>query len=223
MPQFEQSTEIDVQQQYDPKKSYTVYVNPSNRHIIGLVGFIVPVMELNDGAGWPSYALANLTEEEYTVLSMSINNKELMAFLDNDNRTILTRQLQVELMNNTYYDTNLKKMYGANNTITLKIGVYDKQHNLCEDIENIRIKNITSGDDNNTISINGSSATQKTVYVQNGSTCTFDLQREGPASISLKANVPNIDYLWLSTFPQFLCLNSEHLANLHSWIATQES
>jgi len=82
MSQFEQVTEIAVEQQFDPRKNYTVYVNPENRHITGFVGFIVPVESLNDGAGWPSYNLQNLTKEEYSMLSMGINNKDIMAFLE---------------------------------------------------------------------------------------------------------------------------------------------
>jgi hypothetical protein len=223
MSQFEQVTEIAVEQQYDPRKNYTVYVNPENRHITGFVGFIVPVESLNDGAGWPSYNLQNLTKEEYSMLSMSINNKDMMAFLDEDNRTIHLKQFQMELLNNTYYDTNLKKMYGQNNRITLKIGVYDENHNICEDVTQIRVKNNTTGDDSDTISINSLEASQKSIYVPNGATCTFDLLKEGPAGLSLKAIVPGVDYLWLNIFPQLLCLNQEHLANLHSWIETQES
>ncbi len=223
MSQFEQVTEIAVEQQYDPRKNYTVYVNPENRHITGFVGFIVPVEGLNDGAGWPSYHLQNLTKEEYTMLSMSINNKEMMAFLDNDNRTVHLKQLQVELLDHTYYDTNLKKIYGENNRITLKVGVYDENHNICEEIQNIRIKNNTTGDNSDTISINGLGGSQKSTYVVNGATCTFDLLREGPAALSIKATVPGVDYLWLNVFPQLLCLNEEHLANLHSWIETQET
>jgi hypothetical protein len=117
----------------------------------------------------------------------------------------------------------LKKIYGANNRITLKVGVYDENRNICEEIQNIRIKNNTTGDNSDTISINGLDGSQKSTYVVNGATCTFDLLREGPAALSIKATVPGVDYLWLNVFPQLLCLNEEHLANLHSWIETQET
>lgn len=208
---------IEGKNEYDPKKVYTLYVNPENRHITGMVGFTVGVQQLNDGNNFLSYNIDNLTKEEYIEISRSINSNEAMTFLnDDDDRTINVRRILIDLLDDTLIDTTNGMILGLNNITKFRVRVVDENLNEVRDVPEIEVKNIKKG--NNPISLNGEPAEKHKIFVSNPSVLTCDLLGEGVHTIKIKAKVPGVEYLWLTAYPQMLRLSGEEREKLKNWL-----
>lgn len=208
---------IEGKNEYDPKKIYTLYVNPDNRHITGMVGFTVGVQQLNDGNNFLYYNIDDLTKEEYIEISRSINSNEAMTFLnEDDDRTIHVRRILIDLMDDTLIDTTNGMILGLNNITKFRVRVVDENLNEAKDVSEIEVKNIKKG--NNPISLNGEQPEKYKIFVKNPSEITCEMLGEGVHTIKIKAKVPDVDYLWLTAYPQMLRLKSEEREKLKNWL-----
>lgn len=202
---------------YDPSKVYTVYVNPDNRHILGMVGFVAGLVHLNDGNGFLYYNINDLTLKEYNEISRSINSTEWMTFLETDNRTVLSRRIYIDLMENTFFDANINAIYAVDNIVNLRVRCVDENLQEPSDIPTIEIKNIKKA--SAPISFNGGDPANYKTSLANPSVLRCELEGEGIHTIKVKALLPNVPYLFLTAFPQMVALNDEHQQNLKDWIA----
>jgi hypothetical protein len=208
---------IEGKSEYDSKKVYTLYVNPKNRHITGMVGFTVCVQELNDGNNFLSYNIKDLTKEEYIEISRSINSTEAMAFLsEDDDRTIISRRILIDLLDDTMIDGKNGMIFGLNNIVKFKARIVDKDLKEVKDVVTIEVKNIKKG--NNPMSLNNNEPERHKIFVDNPSVVTCELLGEGVHTIKIKAQVPEVDYLWLAAYPQMIKLNEEELENIKKWL-----
>jgi len=208
---------IEGKNEYDSKKVYTLYVNPKNRHITGMVGFTIGVKELNDGNNFLYFNIEDLTKEEYTEISRSINSNESIAFLsDDDDRTIICRRILIDLLEDTMLDTKNGMILGLNNVIKFRARVVDGQGKEVKDVPKIEIKNIKKG--NNPMSLNGEEPERHKIFVDNPSDVTCELMGEGVHTVKIKAQIPEVDYLWLTAYPQMLRLSVEERENLKNWL-----
>jgi hypothetical protein len=208
---------IEGKSEYDSKKVYTLYVNPKNRHITGMVGFTVGVQELNDGNNFLSYNIKDLTKEEYIEISRSINSTEAMAFLsEDDDRTIISRRILIDLLDDTMIDGKNGMIFGLNNIVKFKARIVDKDLKEVKDVVTIEVKNIKKG--NNPMSLNNNEPERHKIFVDNPSVVTCELLGEGVHTIKIKAQVPEVDYLWLAAYPQMIKLNEEELENIKKWL-----
>ena len=191
---------------YSPDKCYTVYVNPVNRHVTGLVGFALPVEHIDDGNAFDFYQLDNLTEEEYTILSTSINSNESMTFLDADNRTIITRKISVDLLENTYYDATLNAIYAVDNVARLRVSCVDNTLSTADDVKEVELKNIKP---EHPVALDGTDTAKLKTKIANSSNVSIKLLGEAGSmtTIRLKAKIPTVEYLWLTAYPQFISID----------------
>jgi hypothetical protein len=210
---------IDSASGYNPEKTYTVYVNPTNRHIAGLIGFVVGIDHIDDGNGFLYFNIPDLTEDEYNEISRSINSTEAMTFLDQDNRTIISRRIYIDMLENTFFDSKLNMMYGVDNKINLNVRCVDKTLNGVEDVTEIELKNIKKSDQ--PISMNGQSADEIKLKIPNPSKVTLELLGTvgSPHTVRVKVKVPQIDYLWLTAYPQMMKISDESNQELKQWLA----
>jgi hypothetical protein len=202
---------------YDSSKVYTCYVNPKNRHITAFVGFKGGLIGMNDGNGFPFYNITDLTEEEYNDISLSLNSTESMAFLNENNRTVHCRRIYIDLLENTFYDPTVKKIYGVNNIVKLNVKCVDENMQETSDVQTLSVKCITN---NQPISINGQDPSIIKSVVNNPSDITLELLGESSCAIQIKAVLSNVDYLFLTAYPQLLKLTDNDNANLVSYLAT---
>ena len=208
---------IEGRSEYDSKKVYTLYVNPENRHITGMVGFTVGVQQLNDGNNFLCFNIDNLTKEEYTEISRSINSNESMSFLsEDDDRTISVRRILIDLLDDTLFDATNGMIMGLNNITKFKIRVVNENLKEVDDVPEIEVKNIKKG--NNPISLNGGESEKYKIFIKNPSEITCELLGEGVHTIKIKAKVPGVDYTWLTAYPQMLRLNFEEKEKLKNWL-----
>lgn len=214
-------TVVEYTRKYDPNIVYTVYVNPANRHITGFVGFSTGVEYLNDGNGFQFYNISDLTEDEYKSLSMSINSTECMAFLGDDNRTIIVRRILIDLLDGTFYDGNSKMLYGVDNIIKLRVRCVDNTETTADDVSEIIIKNVKKN--RNPMSINGMDPDVVKTSVANPDEVTLELLGEGVHTIKVKGKLPTVQYLWLTAYPQMFKLSGEQNTELKRWLAAQQS
>jgi hypothetical protein len=207
---------IEATNKYDENKVYSVYVNPNNRHILGMVGFAVGVEELNDGNNFLHFTIEDLTEDEYYEISRSINSTEAMSFLGEDSRTITTRRIMVDLMDDTLLNTKTGMIFGLNNIIKLKVCVVDENSNVVDDIKEVEIKNIKKNQ--NPMSINDMDLNMHKMMVPNDSEVKCELLGDAVHTIKVKAKVPGVDYLWLTIYPQLMMHTEEELENIKKWL-----
>jgi hypothetical protein len=207
---------IENEIKYDSTKTYTVYVNPHNRHIIGFVGFVVPVEELNDGNNFLFFQISDLTEKEYAQISRSINSTESMAFLGDDNRKIIFRKIYIDLLEETTFDAKKNMLCSPNNIVTLKVNCVDENLNIVEEIKEIEVKNIKKG--GNPISFNDGDPDKHKIFVPNGSEVKCELLGEVVHTIKVKVKIPGIDYAWLTAYPQIIKLSKEEREHLKTWL-----
>jgi hypothetical protein len=207
---------IEASNKYDKNKTYTLYVNPTNRHITGMVGFAVGVEQLNDGNNFFHFNIEDLTESEYYEISRSINSTEAMTFLKEDNRTISSRRILVDLLDDTLLDTKTGMIFSLNNAVNLRIRVIDENLNIAADVTEIEIKNIKKNQ--NPISINDKDPNVHKIMVENSSTINCELLGEAVHTIKVKANIPGVDYLWLTAYPQLMKHTEEELENIKKWL-----
>ena len=213
---MENQLTIESENKYDSKKTYTVYVNPINRHIIGLVGFINGVEYLNDGNNFLYININDLTFEEYTEISRSINSTEAMTFLGEDNRKIISRRIYIDLLDNTLFDTKKNMIYGLENIINLKVRCVDENLNDADNVKEIEVKNIKKGA--NPISFNDGDPDNHKIFVPNGSEVKCELMGEAVHTIKIKAKIPGVDYIWLTAYPQIWKLSADERENLKNWL-----
>jgi hypothetical protein len=207
---------IEGKSEYDPKKVYTLYVNPKNRHITGMVGFTIGVEQLNDGNNFLYFNIKDLTKEEYIEISRSINSNEAMTFLsEEDDRTIISRRILIDLLDDTMVDGKNGMIFGLNNTVKFRARVVDKDLKEVKDVPTIEIKNIKK---NNPMSLNGHEPERNKIFVDNPSEITCELLGEGVHTVKIKAQVPEVDYLWLAAYPQMIKLNEEQREELKNWL-----
>jgi hypothetical protein len=207
---------IESENKYDSTKVYTVYVNPHNRHIIGLVGFITGVEYLNDGNNFLYFNIDNLTESEYKEIGKSINSTEAITFLGEDNRTIITRRISIDLLEDTIFDAKKNMLCGIDNIINLRVSCVDSNLNTVEEIKEIEIKNIKKGA--NPISFNGEDPDKNKIFVPNGSKVKCELLGEVVHTIKVKIKIPGVDYAWLTAYPQIVKLSKEERENIKKWL-----
>lgn len=201
---------------YGADKTYALYVNPANRHISGLIGFLGPVSDILDNRNYESYSISDLTEEEYIMISRSLNSNEAMTFLGDDNRTIISRAIMIDLLDNTFFDEKSGAIYGLDNVVKLRVRCIDNTDSKADDVDVIEVKNIKKLD--NPVSINGAPVEQVKTSCANPAELTFKLEGTGMHTIRFKAKIPTVDYLWLTVYPQMLRLTDEDQANLRAWI-----
>lgn len=216
----EQTPVVDSDSGYNSKKTYALYVNPVNRHICGMVGFLGGIDYINDGRNFLCHNIYDMTEEEYTLISHSINSNESMTFLGEDNRTIISRKIIVDMLEGTYFDAKAGMMYAVNNEINLRVRCVDNTSTAADDVVSIEVKNMKKTD--NPVSFNGQSSDLVKVHVDNPSEITIKLLGEGVHPIRIKAKIPTVEYLWLTAYPQLAKLNEEQLQALDTWIAEQK-
>jgi hypothetical protein len=206
---------INVNSEYDSTKVYTCYVNPTNRHITAFIGFQTGVEDMSRGDGFPFYNITDLSEQEYKDISLSLHSTESMAFLNEDNRTVHCRRLYIDLLENTFYDPSLKRIYAVDNIVKLRVKCIDEDGNVPEDVQSLQVKNIL---DNQPINFNGQDFSTTKITVSNPSDITCELLGEGTHTLKVKAVLSNVDYLFLTAFPQMLKITDSDNANLKSYI-----
>lgn len=204
---------------YNPDKTYALYVNPANRHIAGMIGFLGPIESISDGRNFETHSFTDLTEQEYTDISRSINSHESFTFLDSDNRTIISRRIMVDLLDNTFYDTKIGMIYGVNNEVKLRIRCIDNTSSTADDVTAIEVKNIKKSE--NPVELNGNPADVVKITISNPGEVTAKLTGTGVHALRIKAKIPGVDYLWLTVYPQLIKLNDEQLAALDTFIASR--
>jgi hypothetical protein len=207
---------VEASNKYDENKVYSLYVNPNNRHIIGMVGFVVGVEQLNDGNNFLHFNINNLTESEYYEISRSINSTEAMTFLKEDNRTITSRRILVDLMDDTMLNTKSGMIFGINNVINLRVKVVDENSDNAIDVEEIEIKNIKKNQ--NPMSLNDKDLNVHKIMVKNSSIVKCELLGDSVHTIKVKAVIPGVDYLWLTAYPQLMKHTEEELENIKKWL-----
>lgn len=208
----------DQQRVYNPNNIYTLYINPENRHIAGLVGFVVAIEGLADGRGYLSYNISDMTEAEYNMVSESINSTECMTFLDTDNRTIIQRRVCIDLLDNTFYDATVNKIYGVDNIVKIRVRCVDNTVSTVDDVTEIVVKNVKKG--RQPMTINGLDPDVVKTTVPNNSEVTLELLGDGTHTLKIKATLPTVSYLWLTAYPQLLALTDEQNAGLKAHIAS---
>ena len=206
---------IDSHGGYQAGKVYALYVNPANRHISGIIGFLGYVDQISDVRNYDTYTIEDLTEDEYVMISRSINSNESMTFLGEDGRTIISRRILIDLLDGTYYDQTRNMIYGLDNLVRMRVRCVDNTETESDDVVEVEVKNIKKMDA--PISINGAPAENIKTTVGNPAEVSFQLQGEGVHTIRFKAKIPTVDYLWLTVYPQLLRLSSEDLVGLRQW------
>jgi len=207
---------IESSNEYSAEKVYTLYVNPVNRHITGMIGFAIGVEMLNDGNNFLSYNIDDLTETEYYEISRSIGSTEAMTFLDEDNRTIHLRRILIDLLEDTLIDTKNGMIFGLDNIINFRVRCVDENLNPAPDVQEIQVKNIKKS--NNPIALNGKDPDFNKVMVSNPSEVKCELLGEGVHTVKIKAKVPGVDYLWLTAYPQMIKLSGQERENVKNWL-----
>lgn len=210
---------VDSESGYNPAKTYTLYVNPANRHICGMIGFLGAIEYVNDGRNYHCYSIYDMTEQEYNDISRSMNTHECMTFLDRDNRTIITRKILIDMLEGTYYDTKAGMMYAVNNEVKLRVRCVDTTASTADDVTVIEVKNMKKSD--NPISFNDQDEDVYKITVDNPSEIKIKLLGEGVHPIRIKAKIPTVEYIWLTAYPQLAKLNEEQLNALDQWLAEQ--
>lgn len=209
--------EIVSNMEFDPNKIYTCYVNPQNRHIVGFLGFASGIVAMNDGNNFPHYNISDLTKEEYNDISLSLSSTESMAFLETDNRTVYCRRIYIDLLDNTFFDPTIKMIYAVDNKVKLRVRCVDEKMNSAIDVPNIKVKNIQN---NIPISFNGQGLDVTKLDLSNPSEITCELLGEGTHTIQVKATLSDVDYLFLTAYPQMLKLNDADMATLKASLAS---
>lgn len=212
---------INTERKYVPGNIYTLYVNPDNRHIVGMIGFQHGVEYLNDGNHFPFYNIKDMSEEEYNLVSMSINSTECMTFLADNCRTIISRRVCIDLLDNTFFDATANKIYGVDNIVKLRVRCVDNTVETVDDVSEIIIKNVKKG--RQPMTINGMDPDIIKTNVPNPSELTIELLGDGVHTIKVKAEIPTVKYLWLTAYPQMLALTDEQNEGLKSHIASNAS
>jgi hypothetical protein len=207
---------IETYTKYDSSKVYALYVNPTNRHITAMVGFAIGIESLNDGNNFLHYNIDDLTELEYYTISQSISATDSVTFLGEDNRTILVRRLMVDLMDDTLFDGKTGMIFGLKETINLRVKCVDGNLNQAYDVQTIEIKNIKK--DQVPMSLNGNQPEVHKIVVTNGSTVNCELMGEGVHTVKIKAKLPEVDYLWLTVYPQMIRPSEQELENIKNWL-----
>jgi hypothetical protein len=100
--------------------------------------------------------------------------------------------------------------------VKLNVKVVDGQSKVTNDVAKIEVKNIKKG--NNPMSLNGEEPEKHKIFIDNPSVVTCELLGEGVHTIKIKAQLPEVDYLWLTAYPQMLRLNAEERENLKNWL-----
>lgn len=208
---------IDADSGYNAKKTYALYVNPANRHISGMIGFIVPIDDVTDSRNYLHVNIMDLTEDEYVDISRSLNNTDSMTFLGEDNRTIITRRIYIDMLDGTFFDQKAGMMYAVNNEVKLRVRCVDNTLTDADDVKVVEVKNVKKAD--NPISINGADPSTIKVYLDNPSEVSLKLLGTGVHAVKVKAKLPNVEYLWLTAYPQLAHLDAQQLADLDKWIA----
>jgi hypothetical protein len=208
--------EAEANMEFDSKKVYTCYVNPQNRHIVGFIGFATGLLSMNDGNNFPFYNISDLSEQEYKDISLSLSSTESMAFLNEDDRTVHCRRVYIDLLENTFFDPNVKMIYALDNKVKLRVRCVDENFNHPLEVETLTVKNIQN---NSPISFNGQEFNTTKITVPNPSEITCELFGEGTHTIQVKAVLSNVDYLFLTAYPQMLKLNDEDMAKLKETLA----
>jgi hypothetical protein len=203
--------EVEANMEFDSNKVYTCYVNPQNRHIVGFLGFASGIVSMNDGNNFPHYNISDLSLQEYKDISLSLSSTESMAFLDEDNRTVTCRRIYIDLLDNTFFDPSLQMIYAVDNKVKLRLRCVDENFNHPAEITSIQVKNIK---DNTPISFNDLGFETTKIVVDNPSEVTCELIGEGTHTIKVKVVLSNVDYLFLTAFPQMLKLNDDDMAKL---------
>jgi hypothetical protein len=205
--------EVEANMEFDSKKIYTCYVNPQNRHIVGFLGFASGIVSMNDGNNFPHYNISDLTEQEYKDINLSLSSTESMAFLAEDNRTVYCRRVYIDLLDNTFFDPNIKMIYAVDNKVKLRVRCVDENFNHPTDVATIKVKNMKV---NTPISFNDLGFETNKIDVNNPSEITCELLGEGTHTIQVKATLNDVDYLFLTAYPQMLKLNDDDMARLKS-------
>lgn len=216
----EQTPVVDSDSGYNSKKTYALYVNPANRHICGMVGFLGGIDYINDGRNFLCHNIYDMTEDEYKQISFSINSNESMTFLGEDNRTIISRKILVEMLDGTYFDAKAGMMYAVNNEVNLRIRCVDNTASTADDVVSVEVKNMKKTD--NPVSFNDQSSDVVKLSVDNPSVVKIKLLGEGVHPIRIKAKIPTVEYLWLTAYPQLAKLDEEQMQALDKWIAEQQ-
>jgi hypothetical protein len=218
---MEQNSQLDVpvvdsDNGYNSAKTYALYVNPKNRHICGMIGFLGGIDYINDGRNFLCHNIYDMTEDEYKEISRSINSNESMTFLGEDNRQIIIRKILVDMLEGTYYDTKVNMMYGVNNEINLRVRCVDNTLTPADDVTSIEIKNIKKTD--NPVSFNDQDGNVFKLNVDNPSEIKIKLLGDGVHPIRIKAKIPTVEYLWLTAYPQMIKLKDDELDALNEFI-----
>jgi hypothetical protein len=209
--------EVEANMEFDSSKVYTCYVNPQNRHIVGFIGFKAGILAMNDGNNFPHYNITDLTEQEYKDISLSLSSTESMAFLNEDNRTVSCRRVYIDLLEDTFFDPTIKMIYAVDNKVKLRVRCVDEYMNSAPDVETVSVKNIQT---NIPISFNDQGLDVAKLSLPNPSEITCELLGEGTHTIQVKATLNDVDYLFLTAYPQMLKLNDTDMATLKASLAS---
>lgn len=200
-------------------KLYSISYDMTTRMVTGLFGALVPFEDIiHSDTNLDNHYLGAISQEMYNSIGESISNPVSLAFWNNDN-TLRVRKILVDVGRGTYLDGKREAFVGLNNTITLIPKCVDQNGNVWDDVTTVQIKNM--GKLEFPMSINGQEASAYKGTVANGSPVSFELQKQGRATIRFKILVPELSNIWLSVYPELYAYTDEALAGLTAWAAAQ--
>ena len=198
---------------------YSVSYDMTTRMVTGLFGALVPFEDIiHSDTNLDNHYLGAISQELYNNIGESISNPVSLAFWNTDN-TLKVRKILVDAGPGTYLDGKREAFVGLNNTVTLIPKCVDQHGKVWSDVTIVQIKNM--GKLEIPMSINGQAASAYKGTVANGEPVSFELQKQGRATVRFKIAVPELSTLWLSVYPELYAYTDEALAGLTAWASAQ--
>jgi hypothetical protein len=199
---------------------YSITYDLSSGLIVGLYGAIAPFVDIiNTAANTDNHYLGAITQDMYDAIANSIYNPISLAFWNPANSTLKIRKIIVNFGPNTYLDGQRQCIVGLNNTITLIPQCVDQNGAVWNDVTTVQIKNMAKTEF--AVSIAGQPTSDYKGTCTNNQPVTLTLQVQGRVTIRFKVLVPELTTTWLSVYPELYAYNSDGLAALNAWAATQ--
>jgi len=209
--------EFDIQGVYHPEYHYYIkYLKSQNNKVIALIGLPHEVEYIEHNPEITGIAEVKLTENQYDIIKVSINSKDLMVFFNEENGELFYRRLFVKIIKGEY-NPKYNAITSDDNIIRIQFFALDSNENPDDDIKEIHLKRLRSGGDIAPVStikwstVKTDSDGNETLTSIDGRKVTIDNQgiiefnladaeENLRTIIRAKAYIPNVADWWLSIY-----------------------
>lgn len=193
---------------FKPENIYYAFYDTNNHNrIVGVIGMPVEIEQFNNlYEHILPINLGYIDEQSYNILKMSKENNELMAFYDVESGLLFYRRIFLELTGDTFFNHENSAICSPSNKPSFKVFCLDTNENPADDVKIISIKSMRNSGELNSIQLNGNDVDTRKIDIENCSEVSINLIGEGRHILRLKAEIPNVNGIWLTTYPEFVKL-----------------